>query len=77
MKKNTYIFEDYRDEAPEGVTIIIKDRREAESMFKRLIESGNKVFDLGSKKIVSPLERQGERIVTYGIYTDHHLPRLS
>lgn len=77
MKKITYIFEDYRDKAPEGAVIIIKDRQEAESMFNSLIQAGNKVFDLGSEKIIFPPERQGEHIVTYGIYTDHHLPSLA
>lgn len=76
MKKITYIFEDYRDESPENAKMFFTDKKKAENTYNSLIESGNKVFNFGSEQIMFPPERQGEKIVTYGIYTDHHLPNL-
>lgn len=76
MKKITYIFEDYRDEAPENSKMIFTDKRKAENKYNSLIESGYKVFNFGSERIMFPPERQGEKIVTYGIYTDRHFPNL-
>lgn len=76
MKRIIYIFEDYRDEAPEGAKLIFTDKREAENTYSNLVKDGNKVFNFGSERILFPSERQGEEIATYGIYTDHHLPAL-
>ena len=76
MKKITYIFEDYRNEAPEDAKMIFTDKETASNTYNSLIEAGHKVFNLGSEKIVFPPERQGEKVVTYGIYTDYHLPTL-
>lgn len=77
MKKITYIFEDYRDEAPEDTKMVFTDINEVENYHNTLINAAYKVFNLGSERVIFPPERQGEKIITYGIYTDHHLPSLS
>lgn len=77
MKKITYIFEDYRDEAPEDAKMVFVDRQEAENAYNTLLKAGYKVVTFGSERIIFPPERQGEKIITYGIYTDHHLPSLA
>lgn len=77
MKKIIYIFEDYRDEAEDDEKTVFTDVKEAESHYKALIKAGYKVFNFGSERVIFPLERQGEKIVTYGVYTDYHLPPLT
>lgn len=77
MKRIIYIFEDYRDGAPEDAKMIFTDRQEAENTYNSLIEAGNKVFNFSSVRVIFPPEKQGEKIITYGIYTNHHLPSLA
>lgn len=67
MKKaTTYIFEDYRKDKSESMKT--KSEKKATAFYNRLIKDGYKVYNFGVERVIIPVERQGERIITYGIY---------
>lgn len=71
----TYIFEDYRDDSA-SEQFIFHNKADAEGAKESFITQGNLVFCLSKEKVVHPAEKKGSRIITYGIFTDHHLPSL-
>lgn len=77
MKKTIYVFEDYRDEAPEGAKLTFNNKKEAMETYNNLLEMGCKVFNFGTERIIFPTEKKGTKKVTYGIYDDHGLQSLS